>query len=108
MDAGTLRENIQIITPVVGRNAFGESITGWNQTIPVIVAAAVRQQSSAEQVRNGLSGTDNSYAIRIRYREDVTGAARITYRGRTLEIASIIEGGHAGREWLDIVAKEAK
>ena len=104
MDAGELRDRICIQTPRLTQDANGNTVRGMGD-LPDETWARVRQMPSTEQIRNGMSGSDEVYAIRIRHREDIEPNTQITYRERKLDVSSSIEGGHGNREWLDIVAK---
>ena len=107
MDAGELRDRIEIKTPAMAQDRNGNTIAGMGD-LPADAWARVRQMPSTEQIRNGMSGSDEVYAIRIRWRDDIQPNTQITYRCRTLEVASSIEGGHANREWIDIIAKRTR
>jgi SPP1 family predicted phage head-tail adaptor len=47
-----------------------------------------------------------THRIRIRYRADVTHTQRILWRGRTMEIASVVERDN--RTALEILAREVQ
>lgn len=105
--AGTLNQSITLTSTAVVRLPSGatreqpgnESVTTW---------AMVRQQGAAERQRNGITGQENTYAVRIRHRDDIDASWSINYRGRTLSITGVVEGGQNNREWLDITATEVK
>ena len=104
--AGTLRDRIRIIPPTRTQTRGGSTVETFDAASGFQVWAAVRPQGNAETIRNGLLATDTTYAIRIRFREDVNDSVRIQYSTRTLDAFSVIPGGRNNREWLDIVAKE--
>ena len=105
MEAGKLNERIQIVPPSTTRNEVGESVVA--DGFPFRVWASVRQQGSAEKQRNGITTTDDTFSIRIRYRESIDTSMKIIYRGRTLEISSVMPGGRMNREYIDIFATES-
>jgi len=105
MQGGNLNERIQIVTPSTTQNEFGESVVADGPA--VTVWASVRQQGSAEKQRNGITTTDDTFSIRIRYRESIDTSMKIVYRGRTLAISSVMPGGRMNREYIDIFATES-
>lgn len=59
-----------------------------------------------EQLDQTINLTMRPARIRIRYRDDITSAMRVLYRGRTLEIVSgPVEVFDRGR-WLEMIAQE--
>lgn len=117
MKAGKLDRLVIISTPIsesdVGENA-GETTTTYEYL--ATVWAEVRQPSAMETVRNGATTAQATYAIRIRWRDDVTAGCRLTYVGRdiheisqrrTLEISQVIEG-HKRRTELQLIAHEVR
>lgn len=105
MEAGKLNERIQLIGQATTQNGFGESVVADADTLTVW--ASVRQQGSAEKQRNGITTTDDTFAIRMRYRESIDTTMKIVYRGRTLAISSVMPGGRMNREYIDIFATES-
>ena len=103
MIAGRLTERITIKAPQEVRSASGETTLNWNTTVCTVWAEvgglATRDILQAQQ-----ANVIATHKVRIRYRSDVTHLHRIIWRGRTMEIASVVDRG--GREHLEILARE--
>lgn len=103
MQAGALDRQITLLAPTSTQNNAGETTTTY--TAIATVWGQVRQPSASETIRNAATTAQVQYAIRIRWRDDVTAAFRLLYQGRTLEISQVIEGNKRRTE-LQIVAHE--
>jgi SPP1 family predicted phage head-tail adaptor len=103
VQAGKLDKQLTILAPSHTQNNAGETTTTYEEL--ATVWAQVRQPSASETIRNADTTAQAQYAIRIRWRDDVTAACRLEYQGRTLEISQVIEG-HRRRTELQLVAHE--
>ncbi len=105
MNAGDLDKRVTILSPTSTQNGAGETVTTYAAI--ATVWAQVRQQSAMESIRNADTTAQATYAIRIRWRPDVTEKCRLRYAGRDLEISKVIEGWERKVE-LQIVAHEVR
>jgi SPP1 family predicted phage head-tail adaptor len=74
------------------RNAMGEVVQSW-----VTFAerwASVDGLSSREFLLQGQQQTEASHRVRLRYLTGLTQQMRLQWRGRTLEIVSLLEHGN--------------
>lgn len=87
MNAGDLRHRITFETPINEENAAGENVPTF--VTGETVWAAIRPASARELLQVNGQGHQVTHTITIRYR-NVKSKWRIKYRGRTFQIASII------------------
>jgi SPP1 family predicted phage head-tail adaptor len=92
IDPGKLRERITIEQATETRNAMGESVMSWSTFAERW--ASVEGLSSREVLLTGQQQTEISHRVRLRYVEGFKGTMRIVWRGRVLEIASLLEHGN--------------
>jgi SPP1 family predicted phage head-tail adaptor len=100
---GKLTERIVIKSPQEVRSTSGETTLNWDTTL-CTVWAEVGGMSSRDILQAQQANVIATHRIRIRYRADVTHLHRVEWRGRTMEIASVVDRG--GREHLEILARE--
>src|SRR4051812_42730757 len=105
MRAGTLRDqiNVQAFTPGPGNEQWGPDGGQWSDL--ATVWASVTPVTAREQLQAGGIKSETSYAIRVRYRPDVSGQNRLVYRGNVLDIVGVIDVGGRRRE-LEITATQ--
>lgn len=89
MKAGVLRERITVQAPKEIGNSIGETTLEWQDAGDVW--ASVDGLSSRELLQAMQANVVASHKIRIRFMPGVTPHHRILWRGRTLEIASVVE-----------------
>ena len=92
IDFGRLRERVTIQQATERRNAMGETVQTWETFAERW--ASVDGLSSREVLLQGQQQTDVSHRVRMRYVTDMTSTMRILWRGRVLEIASLLEHGN--------------
>jgi SPP1 family predicted phage head-tail adaptor len=100
---GRLSERVTIQAPAERRGFSGEATLSWDTTVAT-VWADVGGLSSRDLLQAQQANVIATHRIRIRYRADVTHLHRIVWRGRTMEIASVVDRGD--REHLEILARE--
>ncbi|HEV2294090.1 MAG TPA: phage head closure protein [Tepidisphaeraceae bacterium] len=102
--AGKLNQRItfQRSTRVVEDETWGPR-TEWQDFASCW--AEVTPAQAPEAVKDGAVQSATGFTIRTRYMASITPAHRIQYRGRTLDIVSLIDVDNRRRE-LEIVAKE--
>jgi SPP1 family predicted phage head-tail adaptor len=102
--AGPLNERVTVQTPTTVRNALGESTIGWG-TVGT-VWASVNGLSSREVMMGMQANALVTYKIRIRFFTGITHQHRLLWRGRTMEIASVVERDN--RTMHEILAREVE
>lgn len=100
--AGRMDERITIEQPSADRNQLGEATIEWSAM--KTVWASVDGLSSREILQAMQANVVASHRIRIRYLDSVTPHCRIVWRGRTMEIASLVERNK--RTVLEILVRE--
>ena len=87
--AGSMRERVTILAPSESKNAFGESSIEYVET--GTVWASVMGMSAREVLQSMQANAIITHKIRIRFYPSITFQHRLLWRGRTLEIASVVE-----------------
>jgi SPP1 family predicted phage head-tail adaptor len=89
IDPGRLRERVTIQQASETRNAMGEVVQSW-----VTFAerwASVDGLSSREFLLQGQQQTEISHRVRLRYVPGMRNTMRFLWRGRVLEMTSLLE-----------------
>jgi SPP1 family predicted phage head-tail adaptor len=89
IDPGRLRERVTIQQASETRNAMGEVVQSW-----VTFAerwASVDGLSSREFLLQGQQQSEISHRVRLRYVPGMRNTMRFLWRGRVLEITSLLE-----------------
>jgi len=102
IDFGRLRERVTIQQATERRNAMGETVQTWEPFAERY--ASVEGLSSREVLLQGQQRTEVSHRVRMRYVPDMTSTMRILWRGRVLEIASLLE--HENRSHHEALCTE--
>ena len=102
MDAGTLRERVTVQQASESRNALGETVLSWATFAERW--ASVEGVSSRESLAYGQQQISVSHRVRLRYLTGLTQSMRLVWRGRTLEIVSLLE--HGNRSEHEIICQE--
>lgn len=89
IDPGKLRERITIQQAAETRNALGESKQTWATYAERW--ASVEGLSSREVLLTGQQQTETTHRVRLRYVDGFKSTMRILWRGRVLEITSLLE-----------------
>lgn len=92
IDPGKLRERITVEQAAETRNSLGETVLSW--TTFAERWASVEGVSSREALELGRVEVSISHRVRLRYLDGMTHNMRIIWRGRTLEIVSLLEYGN--------------
>lgn len=90
MNAGDLRERVTVLAYRETKNAMGEMMPVYDQTFAE-VWASVNGVTAREFLLAGQQQTNISHRVQMRYLTGLTHQMRILWRGRTLEIVSILE-----------------
>jgi SPP1 family predicted phage head-tail adaptor len=103
MDAGTLRDRVTVQQATENRNRLGESISEWATFTEVW--ASVQGVSAREFLLAGQQQVEVSHRVKMRYLNGLTPQMRLLWRGRTLEIISILE--HENRSVHELICQES-
>jgi SPP1 family predicted phage head-tail adaptor len=104
MIIGRMRERVAIQQPSEVRTPVGETTLTWAAL--ATVWASVDGLSTRDILQAQQANLVETHRIRIRYRADVNHTHRIVWRGRTMEIASVVERDN--RTALEILAREVQ
>lgn len=102
IDAGSLRERVTVQQATESRNRLGESISEWSTFSEVW--ASVQGVSAREFLLAGQQQIELSHRVKMRYLTGLTSKMRLSWRGRTLEIISILE--HDNRSIHELICQE--
>jgi SPP1 family predicted phage head-tail adaptor len=103
MKAGDLRERITVLAYRETKNAMGEMVPVYDTTFAE-VWASVQGVTAREFLLAGQQQTEISHRVRMRFLTGLTQRMRIVWRGRTLEIVSLLE--HANRSEHELLCQE--
>ena len=99
---GDLRERVTVQVASGTTNALGETVLAWSDS------SAVWASVEGVSVRESLEGqqsTSVTHKVQMRYLDGLTTQMRIYWRGRTLEIISVLE--HDRRSEHQLICQEA-
>ena len=99
---GSLRERVTVQQASESRNALGETVLSWATFAERW--ASVEGVSSRESLAYGQQQISVSHRVRLRYLAGLTQSMRLVWRGRTLEIVSLLE--HGNRSEHEIICQE--
>jgi len=103
MDSGRLRERVTVQQATDRRTPLGEATQTWGTFAERW--ASVEGISAREFFLQGQQQTEASHRVRMRYLTGLTQQMRLQWRGRTLEIVSILE--HGNRTEHELLCQEA-
>ena len=89
IDAGKLRERVTVQIASGTTNALGETVLTWANS--TAVWASVEGVSAREALAAGKQETTVTHRLRMRHVSGLTQQMRFSWRGRTLEIVSLLE-----------------
>lgn len=100
MRAGQLRERVTIQRKSVTRDGFGAEVVTWPDL--VTVWANVRSTDGTEGVESTVDQVvaTISHSVLIRYRAGLSPAMRVVWRGKALQILSIVENDNRQRQLI--------
>jgi SPP1 family predicted phage head-tail adaptor len=99
---GELRERVTVQIATGATNTLGETVMTWNDS--TAVWASVQGVGSRELLTFGQTNVEVSHRVRMRYLSGLTQNMRIAWRGRTLEIISLLE--HENRSEHEVICQE--
>ena len=104
IDPGKLRERITVQIASGTTNALGETVLAWSDSSAVW--ASVEGVSAREALLAGQQETSVTHRLRLRYLPGLTQQMRFAWRGRTLEIVSLLE--HGNRSEHEAICQERR
>lgn len=102
INSGRMRERVTIQKPVDKQSPFGEATLEW-ETLDE-VWASVMNVSSRDYFAAQQAGTLTTHRVSMRFYAGMNPAYRLVWRGRTMEIVSVLE--REDRRIHEILAKE--
>lgn len=103
MDAGELRERVTVLQATESRSRLDEVVMTYSTTFAV-VWASVQGVSAREYLLAGQQQVEISHRVKMRYLAGLSPQMRLSWRGRTLEIISILE--HENRSVHELICQE--
>ncbi len=89
INAGNLRERVTVQQATESRNGIGETVLSWATF--ATVWASVGGVSAREALAAGQQDVTITHRVRIRYLSGMTQNMRFLWRGRVLQIVSLLE-----------------
>lgn len=102
IDAGQLRERIVVQQANESRNRLGETTYAYSTFAEVW--ASVTGVTAREFLLANTQQTEITHRIRMRFLAGLTSQMRISWRGRTLQIISVLE--HENRSVHELICTE--
>lgn len=87
--SGLLRERVTVQAPATTQNVMGEAELSWEDVGEVF--ASVEGLSAREILQAMQANAIVTHRIRIRFFPGITHQHRLVWRGRMMEIASVVE-----------------
>lgn len=103
MDAGELRERVTIMSATETRSRMDEVILTYDTQFAT-VWASVDGVSAREYLLSGQQQVDISHRVKMRYLPGLSQGMRVLWRGRTLEIISVLE--RENRTYHELICQE--
>lgn len=98
INPGLLRERVTVQQSVGRTNAMGETVLSWSDSTSVW--ASVNGVSAREQLTAGQNQVAISHRVIMRHLPGLTQSMRLAWRGKTLEIMSLLEHGNRSEHEL--------
>jgi SPP1 family predicted phage head-tail adaptor len=89
LDFGKMRERVRVEQAAESRNSIGEVVQSWS--LFADRWASVEGLSSREALFSGQQQTEVTHRVRLRYVPGMHSRMRFVWRGRVLEIFSLLE-----------------
>jgi SPP1 family predicted phage head-tail adaptor len=99
---GELRERVTVQVSAESRNNLGETTLTWSDL--TTRWASVEGASAREVLLNGQQDVNITHRVRMRYVDGMTQNMRLVWRGRTLDIISLLE--HNNRSEHELICSE--
>ena len=102
LDLGKMRERVTVQQATERRNSLGETTLEWATYAERW--ASVEGVTAREALGAGQLEVSITHRVRLRYVSGLTQQMRLVWRGRTLEIVSLLE--HNNRSEHELVCQE--
>lgn len=99
---GELRERVVVQIASQATNALGEVVMTWADSTQAW--ASIQGLTAREALQAGQQDVSISHRVRMRYLPGLTHQMRLSWKGRTLEIVSVLE--HANRSEHELICSE--
>jgi len=99
LQSGSLNRLVTVQRKSGDKDGLGQSTLIWIDF--AVVWANIRYLSGKEYLVGQVEVSKAIASIRIRYREDITAAMRVLYRGAIYNIAAVLPDTQ-GREYVDL------
>ena len=86
---GEMRERVTVQVPTRSANSMGETTLAWGDS--TTVWASVNGVSAREALEYGQQSVTVTHRVRMRYIATLTQQDRLVWRGRILDIVSLLE-----------------
>jgi SPP1 family predicted phage head-tail adaptor len=103
INSGSMREQVTIQKPVEQQSSFGETTLTWVDESTVY--ASIMGVRASDYFAAQQAGALVTHRIRIRFFPSLTHQHRLLWRGRVMEISSVLE--RENRSIHEILAREA-
>jgi SPP1 family predicted phage head-tail adaptor len=104
IDPGKMRERVVVQIATGATNALGETVLSWSDSSAVW--ASVEGVSAREALTYNQQEVTVTHRVRMRYLPGLSQQMRFAWRGRTLEIVSLLE--HNNRSEHECVCEERR
>jgi SPP1 family predicted phage head-tail adaptor len=101
---GELRERVTVQVASGATNTLGETVLSWSDS--TAVWASVEGVSAREAIAAGQQDTTVTHKVVLRHLPGLTQQMRLAWRGRTLDIISLLE--HDNRTTHEAVCQETR
>jgi SPP1 family predicted phage head-tail adaptor len=101
LTAGTFNRQVRIQRKTAGEDSLGEASQAWEDV--AVVWANIRHLNGKEYLSGAQEISKAVASIRIRYRDDITAAMRVIYRGAVYNIEAVLPDMQR-REYVDLAA----
>lgn len=101
---GELRERITVQIASGSTNTLGETVLAWADS--TAVWASVQGVSAREALNYSRQETTVTHRVTLRYLPGLTQQMRLAWRGRTLDIISLLE--HDNRTMHEAICQETR
>ena len=89
MNPGEMRERVTVQIASQSTNSFGEAVLSWSNSTSVW--ASVQGVTARESLGLGQQEVAITHRVKMRYLPGLTQNMRFAWRGRTLDIVSLLE-----------------
>lgn len=101
---GDLRERITVQIASGSTNTLGETVLAWSDSTSVW--ASVEGVNAREALNYGRQETTVTHRVTMRHLPGLTQQMRLSWRGRTLDIISLLE--HDNRTMHEAICQETR